>query len=54
MREERAKKLLAERGEGQNSQDLAPKELGVYVITADIDSKDMHFRDWVETIIEVK
>ena len=32
----------------------APKEKGVYVITADIDSKGMHFRDWVETIIEVK
>ena len=32
----------------------APKENGVYVITASIDSKDMHFHDWVETIIEVK
>ena len=32
----------------------APKEKGVYVITADIDSKGMHFRDWVETIIEVR
>ena len=32
----------------------APREKGVYVITANIDSKDMHFRDWVETIIEVK
>ena len=32
----------------------APKKPGVYIVTADIDSKDMHFRDWVETIIEVK
>ena len=32
----------------------APKKPGVYVITADINSKDMHFRDWVETIIEVQ
>jgi hypothetical protein len=32
----------------------APRQLGVYVITADIDSKGMQFRDWVETIIEVK
>jgi glyoxylase-like metal-dependent hydrolase (beta-lactamase superfamily II) len=32
----------------------APKQPGVYIITADIDSKGMHFRDWVETIIEVK
>jgi glyoxylase-like metal-dependent hydrolase (beta-lactamase superfamily II) len=32
----------------------APKMPGVYIVTADIDSKDMHFRDWVETIIEVK
>jgi len=26
----------------------------VYVITADVDSQGMHFKDWVETIIEVK
>jgi glyoxylase-like metal-dependent hydrolase (beta-lactamase superfamily II) len=32
----------------------APRKPGVYVVTADIDSKDMHFRDWVETIIEVE
>jgi hypothetical protein len=32
----------------------APRKSGVYVVTADIDSKDMHFRDWVETIIEVE
>ena len=32
----------------------APIKPGVYIITADIDSKDMHFHDWVETIIEVK
>lgn len=32
----------------------APRAPGVYIITADIDSEDMHFREWVETIIEVK
>ena len=32
----------------------APRKSGVYVITADINSKNMHFRDWVETIIEVE
>jgi glyoxylase-like metal-dependent hydrolase (beta-lactamase superfamily II) len=46
---------LASRADGAVKVKIqAPKEKGVYVITADIDSKDMHFRDWVETIIEVK
>ena len=50
-----ASATLASRGEGAVKVKIqAPKEPGVYVITADIDSKDMHFRDWVETIIEVK
>ena len=50
-----ASTTLASRGEGAVKVKIqAPKEPGVYVITADIDSKDMHFRDWVETIIEVK
>ena len=46
---------LASRADGAIKVKIqAPKEKGVYVITADIDSKDMHFRDWIETIIEVK
>ena len=46
---------LASRGEGAVKVKIqAPNEPGVYVITADIDSKGMHFREWVETIIEVK
>ena len=46
---------IASRGDGAVKVKIrAPKEKGVYVITADIDSKDMHFRDWIETIIEVK
>ena len=50
-----ASTTLASRGEGAVKVKIqAPKEPGVYVITADIDSKDMHFRDWVEAIIEVK
>ena len=32
----------------------APNKKGVYVITADVDSDNMHFRDWLETIIEVR
>ena len=32
----------------------APRVPGVYIITADIESEGMHFREWVETIIEVK
>ena len=32
----------------------APEKKGVYLITADVDSKDMPFRDWLETIVEVK
>jgi len=31
-----------------------PKEPGNYVNTADIDSKDMHFRRWVEALVTVK
>ena len=50
-----ASMTLASRGEGAVKVKIqAPKEPGVYVVTADIDSKDMHFRNWVETIIEVK
>ncbi len=46
---------LASRGEGAVKVKIrAPKKPGVYVITADVDSKGMHFRDWVETVIEVK
>ena len=46
---------LASRADGKVKVKIqAPKENGVYVITASIDSKDMHFHDWVETIIEVK
>jgi glyoxylase-like metal-dependent hydrolase (beta-lactamase superfamily II) len=46
---------LASRADGAIKVKIqAPKEKGVYVITADVDSKDMHFRDWVEAIIEVK
>ena len=46
---------LPSRGEGAvNVKIRAPKEPGVYVITADVDSKGMHFRDWVEALIEVK
>ena len=32
----------------------APRVPGVYIITADIESEGMHFREWVETIIEVE
>ena len=46
---------LPSRGEGAVKVKIrAPKEPGVYVITADVDSKGMHFRDWVEALIEVK
>ena len=46
---------LASRADGAVKVKIqAPKEKGVYVITADVDSKDMHFRDWGEAIIEVK
>ena len=46
---------LPSRGEGAVKMKIrAPKEPGVYVITADVDSKGMHFRDWVEALIEVK
>ena len=46
---------LASRADGAVKVKIkAPMEKGVYVITADIDSKGMHFRDWVEAIIEVK
>ena len=49
------KVTLAARGEGAVMVKIrAPKEPGVYVITADVDSQGMHFKDWVETIIEVK
>ncbi|MFP6888122.1 MAG: MBL fold metallo-hydrolase, partial [Opitutales bacterium] len=46
---------LASRADGKVKVKIqAPNEKGVYVITASIDSNDMHFHDWVETIIEVK
>ena len=46
---------LATRGEGSVKVKIrVPKKPGVYVITADVDSKGMHFRDWVEAVIEVK
>ena len=49
------KVTLAAREEGEVMVKIrAPKEPGVYVITADVDSQGMHFKDWVETIIEVK
>ena len=49
------KVTLSARGEGAGKVKIrAPKEPGVYVITADVDSQGMHFKDWVETIIEVK
>jgi len=31
-----------------------PQQAGVYLITADVDSKEMAFRDWVEAMIVVK
>ena len=46
---------LKSRGEGAVKVKVtAPQEKGVYVITADVESKGMVFRDWVEAIIEVK
>jgi hypothetical protein len=46
---------LATRGEGAVKVKIrAPNKPGVYVITGDVDSKGMHFRDWVETVIEVR
>ncbi len=46
---------LQSRGEGAvKVQIRAPKTPGVYVLTADINSKGMHFRDWVELLVEVK
>ena len=46
---------LASRGNGAVKVKIrAPKNPGVYVITADVDSKGMHFRNWVEAVIEVK
>ena len=46
---------LPSRGEGAVKVEIrAPKEPGVYVITADVDSIGMHFHDWVETVMEVK
>ena len=49
------KVTLSARGEGAGKVKIrAPKEPGVYVITADVDSQGMYFKDWVETIIEVK
>ena len=47
--------VLSSRSEGAVKVKIrAPKKPGVYGITADIESKGMHFKDWVETVIEVK
>ena len=31
-----------------------PGKKGTYVVTADVDSKDMHFRDWLEALVRVE
>ena len=31
-----------------------PDKKGTYIVTADVDSKDMHFRDWLEALIHVE
>jgi glyoxylase-like metal-dependent hydrolase (beta-lactamase superfamily II) len=31
-----------------------PKKAGTYVVTADVDSKGMHFRDWLEALVRVE
>ena len=31
-----------------------PDKKGTYVVTADIDSKNMHFRDWLEALVRVE
>jgi glyoxylase-like metal-dependent hydrolase (beta-lactamase superfamily II) len=31
-----------------------PKKSGTYVVTADVDSKDMHFRNWLEALVRVE
>jgi hypothetical protein len=31
-----------------------PKKSGTYVVTADVDSKNMHFRNWLEALVRVE
>ena len=46
---------LPSRGEGAVKVRVqVPSQPGAYLVTADIDSPGMHFRDWVETLLHVQ